>query len=247
MATKIEEIRNLNDPQKAYKWRAFLPNFTLPALNSRLQTFAGQIPNITGAKIGGVNFDATIASQTEALANGVRNELNQKAQFFNPSIQVEEVQGLPFPGVDREAFYEAGRNTYFPSLEDVGSFSIVFYQDASKQIPDYIMEWKRRIVNEDGTKNLPNSYKMPINVQLLNGKNKVTLDMTMVGCFPIQTSGYNLVNQSENLKLTQEFSVDRVRFNPVFDVPAAFKQDIQDKLSNKVNDFLIDDSNFTFS
>lgn len=243
MATKIEEIRGLNDPQRTYKWRVFLPNFTLPSLRSKLDQFSGQLPGLNGKPF---SNSSVINSQTEALAGGIKQKLDQAAQFFNPSIQVEEVQGFPFPNIDKEAFYEGGRNTYFPSLEDVPSFSITFYQDASNKIPNYIMQWKRRIVNQDGTKNLPSNYKFPINLQLLNGQNKVTLDVTARGCFPTQTDGYNLNNQSENLKLTQEFSVDRIHYNEIFYVRAAVKQNIEDKLSTKAADILNRESSFTF-
>ena len=243
MSTKIEEVRAINEAQKAYKWNIFLPNLSIANLNSRLNQVFGQV---TTESSNGTLFERAIDSQSSALLNGTRNRINQAAQFFNPSMQVEEVQGLPFAGVDREPFYEAGRNTYFPSLEDTSSFSVVFYQDASDKIPSYINEWKRKIVNQDGTKNLPSNYKLPITVQLLNGQNQVTFEIIAVGCFPTLTTGYNLGNQSENLKFTQEFSVDRIDYGPVFDIRGAVKQDLQDRLLSKTAEQIENDSNFNF-
>ena len=241
MAITIEEVRALNDPQKVYKWRVILPNIGLSGLKNRIGQFAGQIPGINGTPL-----DNTINSQTEALTNGAKNKADQAAQTFNPSLQVEEVLGLPFFSVDRDPFYEAGRNTHFPSLEDLPTFTIVFYQDASNRIPSYINGWKRKIVNQDGTKNLPSNYKFPITVHLLNGLNQVTYEIQLLGCFPTQTSGYNLTNESENLKLTQEFSVDRVEYGPISDLRGNFKQNQQDKLLRKSRQILNDDANFSF-
>lgn len=234
MGTTIEEVRSLNDPQRAYKWRIYLPNLSLSALNARVDKFAGSLPGISGTP-----FDDTIASQSQALINGAKNKLNSSLQFFNPSLQVEEVQGLPFNNIEAEEFYEAGRTTYYPGRESTDPVSIVFFQDASGRIPDYLHKWKRLIINEDGTKNPPANYKFPITVQYLNGKNKVSYEVTLQGCFPTITTSQNLNQESENIKFTQEFSVQKALPTPILDLEAALKGDLQDRVLSKTNEELL--------
>lgn len=240
MPRTIEEIRSMNDPQRSYHWEIFLPNLGTPKPET------------------GTN-EGSLKSNFRRLEGLAREEVNQRASSilgaplevftrptpnFHPNFQVEEVQGIPFPSVEREAFYEAGRNTYFPSIEDIASFSVVFYHDASGNLPEYIQNWKSKIVNLDGTKNLPGYYKYPINIKLLNGLKQEVLNISLKGCFPTQTSGYNLNQQSENLKLTQEFSVDRVFMEPIKTSDADPKQQIEDRLKQKTRQRVNRESGF---
>ncbi|NNK82762.1 MAG: hypothetical protein HKO92_06540 [Flavobacteriaceae bacterium] len=229
MSRKIEDVRSLNDPQRAYKWEVSLPNFGPQNLRTSPDSFLNRQLNTRLGRLAATEINQRASS----ILGSPLDLINIPPRDFRASFQVEEVQGVPFPGVDREAFYEAGRNTYFPSLEDINSFSIVFYQDASNKIPNYIMQWKRRIINEDGTKNLPKEYKEPIGIKLKNGLNQTVLDVTFKGCFPTQSSGYNLSNQSENLKFTQEFSTDRLIFNSVSETLVSPKDQILDRLERK--------------
>ena len=205
MSLTLEEVRGLGDPQKSYKWRV-----TMPFLSN---TPAGKAGNFINKRFNNIKGSAgNIARKIQPLIGSRidQTKFNSRLGGFNPSNYVEEVQGLPFPSVDREAFYEAGRNTYFPNLEDIATFSIVFYQDESSKIQDYFFNWKRLIVNQDGTKNYPKDYKHSIRVQYLSGKNKVVFDYRLVGCFPTQTVPHNLINTTDRLTWVQEFSVDRV-------------------------------------
>ena len=230
--SKIEEVRSLNDPQRAYKWRISLPSFSFIDPRSALNRLADKIPVFQSPYLNQV-VDEQLRSRLDVL-----NIPFLSNRSFSPSFQVEEIQGLPFPNCTREEFYEAGKYTYFPSVENIQPFTIVFYQDASNRIPNYILEWKRKVINDDGTKNLPSEYKLPINVQLLNGENKVTLDITLFGCFPLETLGYDLNNESRNIKLTQTFSVDRIKYNPVADIASSFKDAALNRLVNLGKDIL---------
>ena len=224
--SKIEDVRNLNDPQRVYKWRISLPSFSFLDPRSVLDKFADKIPVFDSPFVNQV-VDTQVRDRLSALNIPILSN-----RSFSPSFQVEEVQGVPFPNSAREEFYEAGKYTYFPSVETIQPFSIVFYQDASNKIPNYIMEWKRRVINNNGTKNLPSEYKMPINIQLLNGNNKITFDITLFGCFPLETTGYDLSNESKNLKLTQSFSVDRVHYNAVPNIADTLREAALGKLVN---------------
>ena len=168
MPLTIDEVRNLGDPQRAYKWEV-----VLPLLNSRF---------------------------------GV---LRTK----NPSTSVLEVQGLPFSRIDSEAFYERGSNTYFPGLTDIDRITLVFYQNESSSIYEYVQSWKDLNIDPSGLKSLPDVYKRPIRVNLLNGRNEIVASYRLRGTFPTVTTPFNLDNSSDILTLIQEFSVDSI--NPV--------------------------------
>jgi hypothetical protein len=232
MSRTIEEVRGLNDPQKAYKWEIILPDLGTVNVRKSPDVFQDQdFARLTGLATTEINQRASsILGGPLDLFSG----LPLPRPSFKPSLQVEEVQGLTLPSVDREAFYEAGRNTYFPSLEDVNTFSVVFYHDASNNLPRYLMAWKRRIVAENGTKGLPGDYKESITVILRNGYNQITNRFFLEGCFPTSTSGYELNNNSENIKLTQEFSIDRISIdlNVSTNSPTT-KQQIEDRLGRK--------------
>lgn len=233
----IEDVRNLNDPQKSYNWRIFLPRLGDPNINSDNQSlgsrFEDRIRTIATEQIN-QRASGILGGPLELIERNQGKFGNSPKDKFNPSFQVEEVQGLALPGVDREAFYEAGRNIYFPGLEDQTPFTIVFFQDASDKIPEYIMRWKRKIVAEDGSKGLPYNYKRPIIVHLLNGRKESVLEITLEGCFPTIASGYNLTSSSsDNLKLTQEFTYDRMLLNTLDDIEVDPTKQVARRLFNK--------------
>lgn len=207
----LYDVRSLGDPQKAYKWRAVLPFIGDSLVKKGNDALGSAFDQVGGG--GSVGF-LTNKLQSVASSALTSNKLNSFITGFNPSDYVEEVQGLPFPNVEREPFYEGGRNTYFPGIEDVGSFTIVFYQDESDRIQNYMFKWKALIVNPDGTKNYPSTYKQSINVRLLDNANRTIFSYRLLGCFPTISSPYNLNNTSDRIVWAQEFSVDRVEIVP---------------------------------
>ena len=225
---RIEEVRGLNDPQKSYKWDVKLPTFGNINLKTSPDTFINterqRLFRLAGEEIN---------QRASSVLGGPLEVVQRKPQPFDPSFYIKEVQGLTLPNVEREAFYEGGRETYFPSGESINSFTLVFYQDASKRVPNYIFDWKRKIVHEDGTKGLPAEYKNDITIKLRNGLNVVVYEMILQGCFPTIHAGWNLNSQSENLELTQEFSCDRMIIGSVREFQADPKQQIQDRLKSK--------------
>lgn len=234
MGVTIEEIRGLGGSQKSYKWKVFLPAILDPLVNS-LDSFVDNRVAQSGSNL---------ARKSSSIISGQIDKSKISLRGFNPSIQVEEIQGVPFPGVSAEPFYEAGRSVNFPGLEEIEPFSISFFQDESPNIPIYIMDWKRLIMNEDGTTNLPSNYKKPIRIQLLDGKNRPTFDYQLLGCFPTSTTPLALTNESGRLTFTQEFSVDRVEI-----LPGSFQQlarnEVTDKLRKTTSEQINQLSNFT--
>ena len=204
MPLTIEDVRGLGSPQLAYKWRVTLPTIG-DTYFSDTRDFISSSPRARARnRVSGV---VNNAATTTGISS---NSFNSRINGFNPSNFVEEIQGLPFPNVERESFYEGGRNTYFPGLEDLTPFTIVFFQNESSSVQDYIFQWKRKVVNPDGTKNYPREYKKPIRVELLSGRNEVVFEYRLIGCYPTVSEPYSLINTSERLRFTQEFSVDRV-------------------------------------
>jgi hypothetical protein len=238
----IEDIRNLTDPQRSYKWRVILPLINDSLVNALTKRSRSAADNLS-EKVSKKNPRAgSIVGDSTSIVGGQIAAKGYNVFGFNPSILVEEVQGLPFPSVEREAFYEGGRNTYFPSIEDVQPVTFVFYVDESNRISEYVINWKRLITNEDGTKNLPAEYKKSIRIQLLNGEDEVVDDFRLEGCFPTATTPYNLAQESGRLTLTQEFSVDRVE-----QLPANFESLGRTLARDKINRTIdqIDQGGFT--
>lgn len=243
MSITIEEVRSIRDPQRSYKWKVTLPppnNFlsdsTIKKQNTLLSK-ASRVLNRVNPQVGSVVQE--VSSFTTRL------NLPQLSTSFTPSLYVEEVQGLPFAGVEREEFYEAGRNVYFPSNEDTPPVTLVFYVDQSNNITNYINWWKRAVVNVDGIKGLPVEYKAPILVELLDGTNLVVDSFRLLGCYPTATTPYNLNQESGRLTLIQDFSVDRVEHLPI-DSEAIEKKRIENRLINKGKS-LLDPSLASFS
>ena len=238
----IEDLRNLNDPQKVYNWRVFLPRLSDPNITVDNQSLGSRFEDrvrTTATEQINQRASGILGGPLELIGRNQDKLGNSPKDKFNPSFQVEEVQGLTIPGVDREAFYEAGRNTYFPGLEDQTPFTLIFYQDATSKIPEYIMNWKKRIVAEDGNKGLPGNYKKPIIVHLLNGRKQSVFEITLEGCFPTITSGYNLVSSSsDNLKLGQEFSYDRMIIDTPGDIDVDPTNQVGRRLFNKTRQLI---------
>lgn len=221
MSLTIEEIRGLGDPQKSYRWRVVMPiiDKSQAPKKSKGRDFLASTPNIRNAVSGAAN---TLKSVTGY-------DLNLDLAF-NISNYAEEVQGLPFPGVDRESIYEGGRQTHFPSTELLAPFTISFYQDESSRVQNYFLYWKGKIVNQDGTKNYPSEYKHTIVVKLLDGLNNVVFDYKLLDCFPTQTAPYTLNNTSGRLVWVQEFSADRVEIEE--SSASSNQSNLQNKLKN---------------
>jgi len=184
MPLSIDSVRALGSPQLSYKWEVVLP------------TILPKSPSVN-----------SVTSLVSTIRSGEAG-FNKIASGFNPSFVVEEIQGLPFPSVSNEPFYEGGKNTYFPGLLDIQSVTLVFFHDQSSRIPEYIDSWKKLMINEDQTRNYPKDYKKSIVVSLLTGKNLPIFTYRLLGVFPTQTAPYSLTTTSEPLKFTQEFSVD---------------------------------------
>ena len=228
MPLTIEECRALGDPQKSYKWEVKMPPIgekSPSLLDSGKSLLNRQAPS-------GLDAQAVLRAGSSILNGNL--PLNRAAlRTFDPSLYVEEVQGMPFPNVDREDFYEGGRKTYFASIEEVGTVTLVLYQDESGRIPKYMMDWKHLIRNQDGTLNYPTNYKKPIVVHLLNGLNVKVGSWRLVGCFPTNTMPYTLNNASDRVTWVQEFSVDRVE---KLDISA--ESIISETLSNRIKKIL---------
>lgn len=202
MPLTIDEVRNLKDPQRSYKWEVVMPLIAL--YNETPSTSRNKFSVISSLKsisTGNINVN-TLAGL------GVSGVADQVVRNVNPSVLVEEVQGVPFSRIDSEAFYERGAHIYFPGLVDIDRMTIVFYQDESNAIPAYIDSWKQLIIKKDGTRNLPDLYKQTILIRLLSGLNEPVLAYRLHGVFPTVTTPYNLDNSSQRLNFIQEFSVD---------------------------------------
>lgn len=204
MPLSIDEVRELGDPQRSYKWKVILPeDIPIPKKTSSRQNRGEKdyfkiISNTKSIVSGDVNVD------TVGGVLGVDSFKTHKVSAY-----VEEVQGLPFNRISSEAFYEGGSNTYFPGMVDIDRVTLVFYQNESSTVPEYIQAWKNLVVLPTGLKNLPSVYKKYITIYLLNGLHGVTFAYKLYGAFPTTTVPYDLDNTSNRIKFTQEFSVDR--------------------------------------
>lgn len=239
MSTTINDIRSLPDPQRSYKWRVTFSSFNhTPLQESESKPFSttkAQLDSFVNASTSAGNrLLSGATSNITGVSPRIKDHANTKSKF-NPSLLVEEVQGLSLPNIDREAFYEGGRETYFPSLETVTPVTFTFYQDVTGEVIDYIMQWKRKTITENGLKELPKNYKQDIIVELLNGYNEPIYKFTLSGCFPTATSPYTLNNQSENLKLIQEFSIDRITVQGITTTNQGLKKpDLKDRLDSRI-------------
>jgi hypothetical protein len=186
MALTINDVRNLGDPQRSYKWEVIMPTIGLITLvnnNSRKNSY-----KLTG----------------KSTINGTLDV----DQPRTASIFVEEVEGLPFSKIDSEAFYEGGSNTYFPGIKDIDRVTLFFYQNESSYIPAYLESWKSLVVQPNGLRNFPSEYKHDIVVRLLDGRNNVTVAFRLRGTFPTVTTPLDLNYETGRVRFAQEFSID---------------------------------------
>lgn len=121
---------------------------------------------------------------------------------------VEEVV-LPFPKLESTPVFRAATNIYYPKFTDIGPVSIKLYEDVQLTAQKYIRMWAGKVVNRDGSYNLPYEYKGKITVYPKDATGKRLAQFNLIGCFPTDTDSYTFTSgQTERHVLNQSFSVD---------------------------------------
>lgn len=130
--------------------------------------------------------------------------------FGLPPSYLESID-LPFSSVDiKEGVYAGSSFNYFPGFHNISSVNMGFYEDDCSTTMQWLYKWKGKIKDlGTGIYNLPEAYKRPINLILIDAKGNDHLQVTLQGIWPAATANYSLsYTESGRIVVNQTFSVD---------------------------------------
>lgn len=124
-----------------------------------------------------------------------------------------EETSLALPFFSPQATFRNGTQTYYPGFSDVGTISIVFYEDKDMNTSRYLDYWHSLIQDADGNYALPNTYKKEFYVSCFDCKGNRVGVFTIQGAWPAQRGNYGLQSSStERVTVNCEFSIDGLLF-----------------------------------
>lgn len=143
------------------------------------------------------------------------------ASSFDESIlsvfnyYVEDVS-ISLPFFSSQDYFRNGTRVYYPTYSDTGTINITFYEDGFMNVTRYLEAWKNLIQNRvTGLYNYPSIYKKEIRVEPLSNIGVPGGTFLVKGAFPTQSQPVSFgANSSEVIKVSQEFSVNRILFIP---------------------------------
>lgn len=208
MIPNLNRIRALPDAAPSWRWVAQMPNLRniagsdllTQALGEASGTFIGEIAN----ELTGLAGEAV-----SQVGRSVINFLDLNGGFLD--VAYTEAAQMPFPEVQAEARFQAGKNNYYPGFNTVSSVSFSFYEDEDYHASKYFEYWHRLIVHKDCTYGYPADYKKQIGVFCYNYINSETPVFRgyLLGCWPTTRQSWNLTyTESNRIIVTVTFSVD---------------------------------------
>lgn len=129
-----------------------------------------------------------------------------------PNYMIEEVQ-FTLPSYQDWNVYRNGTFAYYAGPQDVGTLTLVFYEDVRMSSSKYIGAWRKQVQNEDGTFNAPSEYWNTISVILQDNNHEPIAELVASGCFPTTRDGYTLNSgASDRSSISVTFAVNNLDF-----------------------------------
>jgi hypothetical protein len=129
----------------------------------------------------------------------------------NVGIVFVEAINWPFLIIDSKPRFGGGTNRHYPEWNNLGAFSITFYETETLDVTNYLNTWTQTIVHTDGSYGLPSVYKLPIELYLYGWEDNVSpvwFD-TIADAWPSQQNPFDLNYTNEGrLIVTAQFSCD---------------------------------------
>ena len=180
------------------------------ALTQKLQ---GKLFGALGAKLGSAiqttSADSWYAKAASRADPHLHIDWDIEMPNGFPSQYVESVSAPILEYGSGGGIFRGGQFIYMPESGDVGTLSLVFYEDNQFTSSKFLSSWRNRI-SLNGVYAYPATYKKVIRVKALDVSGALVCTLDYYGCWPQKSqNGYTLgSDSSERTTLTVEFAVD---------------------------------------
>lgn len=133
---------------------------------------------------------------------------------FNGDVTYVESVGLPFPSINVKPMFGGATYSYYPGFLEISAFDITFYEDQRARSRQYVQNWQNKIIDPiEKFYYMPIDYKRDIEVELLNNQNQPIMRARLKGCWPTQSSNWDLrYDGNGRITVQQNFSTDGVEY-----------------------------------
>ncbi len=159
---------------------------------------------------------------------------------------------------DIEGVFRGGSKSFYPSIINVSTISLSFYEDQLFTSTQYLRAWRDRIGDTGtGLLNYPEEFKRHIKIKALDLAGNAIAIFDYGGCWPVKMPTYNFGSSDAQRTILQnvEFSVDYMNltfpgfsgrdlfgFGKIQDfmrgLPASISQGLTGRLSGGINNAL---------
>ena len=136
--------------------------------------------------------------------------------FGLPPQFVEEMTLTEPNFMTSEAIPRDGYYIYVAERLNTLPISVVFFEDRSLTVATWLAHWNRQISPDGKTRNYPSQYKQTWTIWLKDVKGVPVGQLNLHGVWPTTGISRNLASLgSERVRVSIEFSIDRMVFKPV--------------------------------
>lgn len=158
------------------------------------------------------NTAKNVAGKVSKVVSAVENQVSTAGIC----LRADTIK-IPFESIQSSTARTQARLRNFPDQVNVDSVDITFYEDYNYTTLTYLEKWKRSIVNEYGVFRLPegdDGYARDIYAYLFDTVGLLKGSVKFEGCYPQQIGALDFNSESQAVKISCNFSVNRISWNP---------------------------------
>lgn len=204
------------DAAVTWKWGVMLPGNIPEPIEGLGNGGLGNSEYDPNSGYGALN---TLWNSIKNVSNKVSNVVSAVENQVSTAgicLRAESIK-IPFESIQSSTARTQARLRNFPDQINVDSIDITFYEDYNYTTLTYLEKWKRSIVNEYGVFRLPegdDGYARDIYAYLFDTVGLLKGSVKFEGCYPQQISPLDFNSESQAVKISCNFSVNRISWNP---------------------------------
>ena len=204
------------DAAVTWKWGVMLPDNIPEPIEGLGNSGLGNSEYNSNSGYSALN---TLWNSIKNISNKVSNAVSAVENQVSTAgicLRAESIK-IPFESIQSSTARTQARLRNFPDQINVDSIDITFYEDYNYTTLTYLEKWKRSIVNEYGVFRLPegdDGYARDIYAYLFDTVGLLKGSVKFEGCYPQQISPLDFNSESQAVKISCNFSVNRISWNP---------------------------------
>lgn len=211
------------DAAVSWKWGVMLPDNIPEPIDGPGDN---SISSSSGGFLGAADDFLSSNSLTSSLWNSAKfiskkvskavSAVENQVSTAGICLRAESIK-IPFEQIQSTTARTQARLRNFPDQINVDSMDITFYEDYNYTTLTYLNKWMRSIVNEYGVFRLPegeDGYARDIYAYLFDTVGLLKGSVKFEGCYPQQISPIDFGSESTAVKISCNFSVNRISWNP---------------------------------